>query len=135
MSDSHQHNQSKLPYLHYVMSQINNQHKQQMQTSITDFVSVNENTDWLQQKKKKRRRKKKPDCLEQQTTTDCLEQQIITPKPTQNDNKKRTPPSIEGENNTKRALIFDVSNDSLTEQHSTPVSDTTYVSEETLSAS
>ena len=108
------------------MNQNNNQQKQQVQTSITDFVSINENTDWLQQKKKKRRRKKKSDCLEQPT---------VTPKTTSNDNKKRTPPSIEGENNTKRALVFDVSSDSLTEQHSTPVSDTTYISEETLSAS
>ena len=108
------------------MNQNNNQQKQQVQTSITDFVSINENTDCLQQKKKKCRRKKKPDCLEQS---------IVTPKTTSNDNKKRTPPSIEGKNNTKRALVFDVSSDSLTEQHSTPVSDTTYISEETLSAS
>ena len=66
------------------MNQNNNQQKQQVQTSITDFVSINENTDCLQQKKKKRRRKKK---------SDCLEQSIVTPKPHQTITKKEPLPA------------------------------------------
>ena len=95
----------------------NNPNKPQVQKSIKDFVTKQTQPDCLEQRKKRRRRKKKPDCLEQNTTP---------VNQTADLNKKRTPPSIEGKKNTKRALYFDSSPELVPANHSTPISDTTY---------
>ena len=100
------------------------QQKQQVQRSITEFT-VPQDSDWLIPKKRRKRRKKKPVCLEQNPESD------LTPTEPIVSNKKRTPPSIEGQKNTKRALLLDLSTDSevsIPVNYSTPTSDTTYQS-------
>ena len=103
----------------------NNHNKPQVQKSIKDFVTKQTQPDCLEQKKKKRRRKKKSDCLEQNVTP--INQVDDT-------TKKRTPPSLEGEKDTKRALFFDSSPELLPANHSTPISDTTYQTTDTTNS-
>ena len=103
----------------------NNPNKPQVQKSIKDFVTKQTQPDCLEQRKKRRRRKKKSDCLEQNTTP--INQTVDI-------NKKRTPPSIEGEKNTKRALYFDSSPKLVPTNHSTPISDTTYQTVDTTNS-